>query len=466
MPVRDPDAGARWFFSCALIIAAALIAGRSRVHVCDSDAQLYRVVARNIVERGAWSDLTYTPAVHARFREHLPFGLWPTAAVIAVFGERALPLFDGLWTLTTIAVVGFVARRLWGAWAAAGAVFVLGTTDAFGVFCSFTKLDGPTVLFSFLSALPWIFGLPGPRGVFASVLCAAVACGVKGPFGLVMVAVTSTSRALVSRSWRVWLLGIVATIGAALPVSAFLVYERFFGDASWWNGYVRAQLISSFAGTRPDGNSAWWYPFFALSHQFWPGVVLLAFAAWHTWIHPDARRRVICFSFLLGLSVLCIPGRKNSNHLLVVYPIGALWVGETFGVVLAWTERWRRGAFLLRGAVGGAAVTICALVIAGRPPWVHESTCLPRSGLSLELANLGPWSGLILVSEKTSWRDIAALAAEYRLTAWPVRSWGALAAVPRDVRVAVNAEPSNLPTPPEWRLVSAVPGWSMWRRIP
>ena len=59
----------------ALLLASAALVPPWTGHVDDTDAQLYQVVARHMVEDGRWLDLRYWPGVHPVFREHLPFGL-------------------------------------------------------------------------------------------------------------------------------------------------------------------------------------------------------------------------------------------------------------------------------------------------------------------------------------------------------------------------------------------------------
>src|SRR4051794_30827003 len=94
-----------YFRSALLLILAlafVLLVGASRGHVDDTDAQLYQVIARHLVEdRGALA-LRYEPGIYPAFHEHLPFGFWPFAAAVAVFGEGALPFAGALMSLACV----------------------------------------------------------------------------------------------------------------------------------------------------------------------------------------------------------------------------------------------------------------------------------------------------------------------------------------------------------------------------
>ena len=55
-------------------------------HTDVGDAQVYQVIARNMVRDDRWIELRYLPAVHEHFYDHLPFGLWPLAATMRWIG--------------------------------------------------------------------------------------------------------------------------------------------------------------------------------------------------------------------------------------------------------------------------------------------------------------------------------------------------------------------------------------------
>ncbi len=458
----QPSTAGKWAWGLALALVLGLFAGRTQVHLCDGDAQLYRVVARNAVERADLFDLTYTPAMHPQFREHLPFGVWPIALAIAVFGDGALRWLDALWMVLLLGVVGSAARRLFqSAWAAAGAVLVLGTTDSFVIFATFSRLDGATALLGTLSALPWLFGVPRGKAWAGSTLAAAGACLVKGPFGLVLLCAAVAARAIASRSPRALLWGGLSALGALLPLVAFLLHQRWLGDASWWTGYVQAQLLSSAAGGRTDGIFSPWYPLVALSRQFWPGLGLLPFAIYRTLRRDDAGRRVLAWLLLIAFVALCLPKRKLPHHVALLYPLGAVYVGEVLGAAGSWLAARARVA---RYGLGLAVLLVWTLVLAGKPLWARDGGCVLRSDVGDVLSTLPAGADLLLISERTQWRNVAALAAERRVVAWPVASWAEAAALSVRPTMALVVEPRQEPVPEEFQLLRATPQWSVWSR--
>jgi 4-amino-4-deoxy-L-arabinose transferase-like glycosyltransferase len=478
----DPDREARWVLAAALALSFALIGARSVVHLCDGDVQLYRTVSRNIVESGKWFDLTYTPAVLPRFREHLPFGLWPGAVVIAMVGDAAVPRLGWLWSVPILIAVAWVARRLFSTWAAAGAVLVIGTMDAFALHCTFPRLDGPTALFGFFSAIPWLSttrpaagaeehgagppsrAIPGHGGLAFSIVCASIACAIKGPFGLLPLCCICAGRAIADRSLEPLLAGAGAAAAAALPVLGFLLYQRGFGDRSWWDGYVGAQLLPSITGARVDGDPRVYYPFVVLLRQFWPGLALLPFAIRRALRSEDRTRRAVLVACAVGALIACLPHRKLPHHLGVLYPLAALVTGEALGAGLAWLAARPGSKLAVARVIGASAVLAWVLLVAGRPFWLRENFCLPHSDLRAEIAALPPGSDVALISTGGEWRNIAALAAERRVVAWPVAGWRQAAALPVQPSVAI-VEAAVVGQPDaSWRKGRAIVGWTWWTR--
>src|SRR5687767_8530330 len=162
-------------FGAAFVLAIALVTAPWAGHVDDSDAQLYQVVARHMVEDGTWTELRYLPTVYPRFREHLPFGLWPYAAAIRILGEGALAPLGGLWTLATVALVGWLGTRLLGARAGLAAMLVLATTESFFAYGGRSKLDPPLVLLATLGATPLLLGRTGLGGLLLATGAGAAA---------------------------------------------------------------------------------------------------------------------------------------------------------------------------------------------------------------------------------------------------------------------------------------------------
>src|SRR6266404_4732590 len=53
----------------------------------------------------SWLEPGLPPGSSSPFREHLPFGFWPSVATVRVLGERALPLAGAAFSLLTVLVL-------------------------------------------------------------------------------------------------------------------------------------------------------------------------------------------------------------------------------------------------------------------------------------------------------------------------------------------------------------------------
>src|SRR5207302_6681501 len=86
-----------------LVALALLLAPALGGHVDDLDAQLHRVVIKNLLSSGRWLDLSFVPGMLPRYREHLPFTFWPFAvSQLATGSMEAIAL---LLALATVALV-------------------------------------------------------------------------------------------------------------------------------------------------------------------------------------------------------------------------------------------------------------------------------------------------------------------------------------------------------------------------
>src|SRR5260370_28937731 len=184
----------------SLVLCAGLLMSPWRGHVDDTDAQLYQVVARNMARDGWWLDPSFLPSVYPHFREHLPFGFWPMALAIRLFGEGALPVLGLLWSLATLALVGWLGWRLLDPWSAVCAVLVLGLTETFFIYGARPRLDPPFLFFS-AAAAGLVLNRRGQIGSW--LLRAALGAGawlIKGPFGVLPLWAGAEARASVEAS--------------------------------------------------------------------------------------------------------------------------------------------------------------------------------------------------------------------------------------------------------------------------
>ena len=229
-----------------LLLTSALLVAPWRGHVDDLDAQIYRVVARNMVADGTWFDLRYLPDVWPRFREHLPFALWPAAVTLRFLGERAVDWIYALTTLVTVWLTARIASRIAGAWAGVAAALALGTCESIWQYGGRLLLEPPLLLFATASAGAAL--LPRPSWGRAA-LFGALAVSIKGPFGLLPLACVAVGRAVTQKSWRPLAGGAIAGIAASAPAAAFLLIDRLAGkvlrlDRAEWRARLSSNWIA------------------------------------------------------------------------------------------------------------------------------------------------------------------------------------------------------------------------------
>ncbi|MBI3184842.1 MAG: hypothetical protein HYZ28_22110 [Myxococcales bacterium] len=441
-------------------------------HTDVGDAQVYQVVARNMVADGEWLSLRYLPAVHPRFHEHLPFGFWPMAAAMRAMGEWALrPLFT-LMSLGVVLLGGAMARRLAGPWAGLAAMVVLATTEKFFFQAGYPLLDPPLLLLATASAFPIFAGKVRAREWALSAVLAAGAVAVKGPFGLVPPLAAILARAVADRSWRILWIGGAMLCLAAAPVAAFLA-----ASPAWWEGYVVHQIIDSVTGVRSDGRMDRLYAVKTIVGRFWPWLPLVVPGAvlalgWPRraadWLSAGAQTRraaaiagLACAAAALTLS---LPARKIWHHTLVAYPLLAVLCGVAVGPRLA---RLLSTASRARRAVWALACVLAASLFAsaaGLDRLLMDPPCAVATEFSGELAAVRPGTAVLVVSDRDEWDVISALAYEHRVQPWPA---GCADEAPSEVRGAPLAmvKEALWPACSAWRELSRGRGWVLAARI-
>ncbi len=439
----------------AIVFAAVVLAVACLRHNDDSDAGLYTVVARNMVRDGTWFDLAYTPNVHAHYREHLPFGLWPSAVTIKLVGERGLPWLSALWSLLTVALVADLGRRLGQANTGALAGLVLGTTEQFILNGAGHHLDPPLVFFALLAAAPVL--VASKRSVAAWVLvtvAATLAVLIKGPFGLVPLVGAAVARAVLERDlrWLPW--GAAATLVALVPTAGFLLHEHGLGS-DWWSGYVEAQLLASAVGTRNDGSTSLLFPLASIGTRFWPWLPFVALGLWQA-RRPDEHRsaRLVALWLVLCLVALMLPSRKLWHHVLIVFPGLALLVALGLTPLIQ-----RPGRALL---AGGMVIALAVLAFVAFGPRGRAASC---TDFAADLEAL-PANSVVLVGASPTaahWREIAVIAAELRLTPWLIDGLAASTeGLPATAQLALV--PETWPIPSAWKEVRTARGWRLLTR--
>lgn len=399
-------------------------------HTDVGDAQVYQVIARNMVEDGQWLSLRYLPVVHPHFHEHLPFGIWLLAAPMGLLGEWSLrPLF-ALMSVGVVLLAGRVATRLGGGWAGLMAMLVLATTDKFFFQAGYPLLDPPLLLFATGAAAACLTGELGWKRWLVAGVLAAGAAAVKGPFGLLPLAAAVVARGAIDRRWQTLAKGSAALLAAAAPVALFLLFR-----SDWWEGYVLRQLLDSLTGARSDGSLDRWFAVKVIAGRFWPWLPLLAPAAvlavgrplgvarWLTGTREvkSAVRLLLlaCAVVVFGLS---LPARKIWHHTLIVYPLLAILCGLALGPRI---EQWLGTPARTRRAVLGLAALTLASALAvclGLERLLMAPPCAMETEFAQVLGTVPPRTKVLVVSERDEWDVLSDLAWDRGLTPWPVRS--------------------------------------------
>lgn len=407
----------RWTVLAALGLCSALVVAPALVHFDEVDSQTYQTVVRNMVADGSWLSLRYLPQVYPSFFEQVPFGLWPYALAVKLFGEGALPVVATLFTLATLALVALVGLRRGGPVSAALAMLLLGTCESFFLYGSRPLLEPSLVFFTTLAVTPLLLGPMSARGWAVCLGASAVATLIKGPFGLLPVCAFGLAHAISLRSFKALGWAALTAFIAALPLSAFLLSEP-----AWWMGYLEQHVLASTTGAREEFHQGRLFLFVSIAERLWPALIAAGLGAALAWRRraglSEAARHDwagLGLGTLLLLALLTIPVQKNWTHALVAYPflslLGAL-------AVAPWLEPSMRAppraARLRLGIVTLALVTwVAAGLGVGR--LLLPRPCIVSTGaLSAQLKALPPMTPVAVVSDHP-WSTVALLAAEGRL---------------------------------------------------
>jgi 4-amino-4-deoxy-L-arabinose transferase-like glycosyltransferase len=435
-----------------LMLTGALVVAPWRGHVDDVDAQLYQVVARNMVADGTWFNLRYLPDVWPRFREHLPFAFWPAAATIRLFGESAVDWVYALLTVATVWVAARIASLIAGAWAGVAAALALGTCESIWQYGGRFLLEPPLLLFATAAAGAAL--LPRPSW-WRATLFGGLAVLTKGPFGLLPLACVVAGRSWTERSWRHLASGAVAGIAAIAPAAAFLVADRFAGAGTWWSGYLHDRLFGWVTGSAQAGLSLRWFPLRVIAGRFWPGLPAVAYGLWRA--RRDPKLRPVAIACVLAALLLCVPARNWGNHTYVVFPLLAILAGAAVGPAL---DRYISSGKERAGVIGLAIAAGVAWVLslAGMGRLVLQPPCVVSREFAVELDPVGPGARIPVVSRSMDWLLVGELASERRLV--PVPSPALPAESESRVAIVRDGEPITAP----WHQAVAARGWVLVRR--
>ena len=498
-----------------LILGAALCAAPLWGHLDDSDAHLYTVLARHVAEGHGWFDLSYLPSVHPVFREHLPFGIWPFAAALRLFGEAGPPALSLCLSVATIWIWMAAGRRLLGVCGGLAAGLTLSLSESFFHYGALVHLDRLLLFFTALCCWPLLtLDRAGPRQHGLAAIFAALAVLVKGPFGLAPLGLLVLARSHLSRGARELFLGALACLLALVPVGLFLLHDGLYGGGTWVHGYLVGQVLKSATGARLDAGHGP-SPFATIAGRFWPGLPFALFGlalgvrdelrrvppllarvrarlkpprqgrslwGWlrheafarsfeplHGRLGPASPALLLSIVSLLLLVLLSLPGRRSWHHSLIAWPLLSLLAAVAAGPLL---ERLCAIPSRARSAFAALAVLTSAALVAallGAGARLSSPSCLLPPVL---VAGLPAGTDVAVVAPEADWKVVALLAAEHRLSPWPMLSLppdGALTAWQKPARsgrfTAVALVRSDVPRPLSgWHEEARGSGWARLRR--
>jgi 4-amino-4-deoxy-L-arabinose transferase-like glycosyltransferase len=468
------------------LLGLSLLRWAREVHLDDVDAQTYRVLVRNLVADHAWLGLRFLPGHWAAFREHLPFGFWPAVVAARLGGLGAADLLHAALSLGTLGVLLGAGRRAFGGSAGLAAALLLALTESFWRYGARVLLEPPLLLLATAAAVPLLVRPPGRRDLAWAALFGALACLVKGPFGLAPLCCAGAGRALAERSAggttrqlavRLAQTALV-TLLAAIPVILFLALDAQVLHQGWWDGYALRQLRDSALGARHDGVASSFFVPRVVLGRFWPGLpfalgaVVLALRAPATLqpapgTDPRALRATALASALL-LVALSVPARKWGNHVYVAFPLLALLGGAALGPLLDRLRAWRPGRLRALGNLDAVTASLLALALgatvanqAGLGRLLARPPCALGAGLSGPLLAL-PRGDVLVLAPTPDVAMLAAVADETGRLPWPEAALPSGDSPQREGRpVAAALVPEGTPLAQGWKPVAHAAGWEL-----
>jgi len=381
----------------AVIVAAALtvppLGGRS---ISTSHEARFALLARDIVERGAW----FEPRVGSEvYRNKPPLYPWSIAALSLLRGRVSEATAQAPVVAAAVGAVLFtflLGAALFGARAGLwGALILLTSYDFF----AHSQLLLPDMLVvAFVTAAAYFFWRaqddPPGRGALAAFY-GALAMGVfaKGPVGLLPLLVAAVwlwsehGPGGLRRLWSPLGIGLFAGVTAVWLAPFLAIGSRSFAldvlQADWLDWFVGFPSRGDLKDLAIEG---------LLGFMPWALVVPLAL-----WTGLRDRQtpaiRFVLFWFLVPLLLITLSSNPRARYLLPIHPAGALliaWWAETHGATRA-----TAGRLLGWTALAGALVAI------GTSAWLRPSPAYFAPGFSWTALPLA--AGAIMIGIALFW---------------------------------------------------------------
>ena len=208
MTLLEPSTRARWlYWGLAGLLSVVWLATLASRPLFNPDEGRYAEIPREMQSGGDWL------IPHLNGLDYIakpPLQYWATAATYRMFGvsEFSARLYTALTALATVALIGFLAARLWGAGAGWRAAAVLAGMFMFVVLGQLMTLD--------MSLTFWM------TGSLAGFLLAQQA--------------QSQERRWMLFAWVAAALGVMTKglVAAAIPAAVLVIYSLWMRDFSPW----------------------------------------------------------------------------------------------------------------------------------------------------------------------------------------------------------------------------------------
>ncbi|MGZ5033587.1 MAG: phospholipid carrier-dependent glycosyltransferase [Usitatibacter sp.] len=326
-----------WVLVAVTILVAAGTLGRS---LANPDEGRYSEISREMAASGDW----VTPRLNGiKYFEKPPLQYWATAAALELFGgnEYSARLYVALCALACVLLVGYTARRLWGAQAGLAPMLVLVSSPYFMALGTIVTLDMGLTLWTtatlcayMLAQRPAIDARERRRWLLAAWAAIALAVLSKGLIGIVFPAAALGLSCLLRRNLRPllhleWARGGAVFLAICAPWFILVsLANPEFPHFFFVHEHFERFLTSAHHRTQP----AWFFvPILLLGLLPWIFALPAAVAkAWRDEAQV-AELRPLRFALLFSAFVLIFfsaSGSKLPAYILPMFPPLALVLGR------------------------------------------------------------------------------------------------------------------------------------------
>lgn len=338
--------------------------------LANYDDCFYAQKAKEILQTGSWMTMHYNsqPAF-----ENSPLYMWFVAASYKMFGinDYAAKFPSALFGVGTILLVYFIARRVYGDWAAFASSFILSTTFVFTRYARHAMIDVTLSFFFCAAMLALLAAVERDRRYFlvwgAAIGLCILAKSILGFFPLVV----TVLFLLLTRQWRMLIapsfLG--GTLLALATGCSWYLHETLAFGSSFLQVHFQWLI---FQRGFTDTPQAWQEHLSYLKDiltYYWPWLPLLVVGIAQLAINirrgsPPAM--VLLLWFLVPIAVMSVMNARVLWYIMPVFPAAAVIGGSTLAGFL-------RGTMKIVFAKAVVAIGLAAFLLINATPLQIES---------------------------------------------------------------------------------------------